>query len=32
MKKNERYIYPAVFTYEAGQEIAVVFPLRLCRM
>ena len=26
MKKNERYIYPAVFTYEAGQEIAVVFP------
>lgn len=26
MKKAERYIYPAVFTYEAGQEIAVVFP------
>ena len=26
MNKNERYIYPAVFTYEAGQEIAVVFP------
>ena len=26
MKKTERYIYPAVFTYEAGQEIAVVFP------
>ena len=26
MKKNERYIYPAVFTYEAGQELAVVFP------
>ncbi|MCI8539523.1 MAG: type II toxin-antitoxin system HicB family antitoxin [Oscillospiraceae bacterium] len=26
MKKTERYLYPAVFTYEAGQEIAVVFP------
>lgn len=26
MKKTERYIFPAVFTYEAGQEIAVVFP------
>lgn len=28
MKKNlpERYCYPAVFTYEEGQEIAVVFP------
>lgn len=26
MKKTERYVYPAVFTYEAGQEIAVVFP------
>lgn len=26
MKKSERYIFPAVFTYEAGQEIAVVFP------
>jgi predicted RNase H-like HicB family nuclease len=26
MKKSERYIYPAVFTYEDGQEIAVVFP------
>lgn len=26
MKKPERYIYPAVFTYEPGQEIAVVFP------
>ena len=26
MKKTERYFYPAVFTYEAGQEIAVVFP------
>ena len=26
MKKTERYFYPAVFTYEEGQEIAVVFP------
>ena len=26
MKKPERYVYPAVFTYEPGQEIAVVFP------
>lgn len=26
MKKVERYFYPAVFTYEDGQEIAVVFP------
>lgn len=26
MKKEERYFYPAVFTYEPGQEIAVVFP------
>lgn len=26
MKKPERYFYPAVFTYEPGQEIAVVFP------
>lgn len=26
MKKLERYFYPAVFTYEEGQEIAVVFP------
>ena len=26
MKKTERYVYPAIFTYEAGQEIAVVFP------
>jgi predicted RNase H-like HicB family nuclease len=26
MKKPERYSYPAVFTYEPGQEIAVVFP------
>ena len=26
MKKPERYFYPAVFTYEKGQEIAVDFP------
>ncbi len=26
MKKPERYFYPAIFTYEQGQEIAVVFP------
>ncbi len=26
MKKVERYFYPAVFTYEEGQEISVVFP------
>lgn len=26
MKKPERYYYPAVFTYELGQEIAVEFP------
>lgn len=26
MKKTERYFYPAVFTYEQDQEIAVVFP------
>ena len=26
MKQVERYFYPAVFTYEPGQEIAVVFP------
>ncbi len=25
-KKVERYFYPAVFTYEKGQEIAVTFP------
>ncbi len=25
-KKVERYFYPAVFTYEQGQEIAVFFP------
>lgn len=26
MKKVERYFYPAIFTYELGQEIAVAFP------
>ena len=26
MKKADRYLYPAVFTYVPGQEIAVVFP------
>ena len=26
MKKAERYFYPAVFTYEPEQEIAVTFP------
>ena len=26
MKKIERYFYPAIFTYEENQEIAVVFP------
>lgn len=26
MKKPERYFYPAIFTYQQGQEIAVVFP------
>lgn len=26
MKKVERYFYPAVFTYEPDQEIAVTFP------
>lgn len=26
MKKVERYVYPAIFTYEPDQEIAVVFP------
>lgn len=26
MKKVGCYFYPAVFTYEPGQEIAVVFP------
>ena len=25
-KLPERYIYPAVFSYEEGEEIAVVFP------
>lgn len=26
MKKQDRYFFPAVFTYEPDQEIAVVFP------
>lgn len=26
MKKPNEYIYPAIFTYEPEQEIAVVFP------
>ncbi len=30
MKKVERYFYPAVFTYEQGQEIAVEFPDLKC--
>ena len=26
MKNIDRYFYPAIFTYEPGQEIAVTFP------
>lgn len=26
MKQADRYVYPAVFTYEPGREIAVIFP------
>lgn len=26
MKKNDRYFYPAIFCYEEGQEISVIFP------
>lgn len=26
MKRTERYFYPAVFTYESDQEIAITFP------
>lgn len=26
MTRNERYLYPAVLTYEEGYEIAVTFP------
>ncbi len=26
MKKHDRYVYPAIFTYEDGYEIAVTFP------
>ena len=25
-KKPDRYIYPAVFSYEPGEEISVMFP------
>lgn len=30
MKKVDRYFYPAVFSYEPGQEIAVDFPDLKC--
>ena len=30
MKKTDRYFYPAVFGYEDGEEISVVFPDRDC--
>lgn len=30
MKQVERYVYPAVFIYEPGQEIAVDFPDLKC--
>ncbi len=26
MKKQDNYVFPAVFTYEEGHDIAVVFP------
>jgi predicted RNase H-like HicB family nuclease len=26
MKKQDKYLYPAVFTYEDGYEIAITFP------
>ena len=26
MKKRDKYVYPAIFTYESGREIAVTFP------
>jgi len=26
MKKQEKYVYPAILTYEEGYEIAVTFP------
>ena len=25
IKKVERYFYPAIFSYEEGQEIAIIF-------
>ena len=30
MKKTDRYIYPAIFTYEPGKEIAIDFPDLKC--
>ena len=30
MKRVEHYFYPAVFTYDDGQEIAVDFPDLRC--
>lgn len=30
MEKVERYFYPAIFTYEPDQEIAIVFPDLKC--
>ncbi len=26
MKRNDKYLYPAIFTFEDGYEIAVTFP------
>ena len=26
MKKNDRYAYPAILTYDEGYDIAVTFP------
>ncbi|MDR1193722.1 MAG: type II toxin-antitoxin system HicB family antitoxin [Peptococcaceae bacterium] len=26
MKKQDKYVYPAIFTFEEGREIAVTFP------
>jgi len=26
VKREDRYFYPAIFGYEDGQEISVVFP------
>lgn len=30
MKKADHYIYPAIFTYEPGKEIAIDFPDLKC--